>query len=188
MKPKRVTAPGSCASVVAEFDDVISGSCNVEMDPDARIPFSKIWNISESGVHRLMAPFGGDNDSTYVFNGAGITLGSHILVFMKLSGSYKQFLYTHFKAFSSTEMEIKQRIDIRTKWYGTINGLHSHESIKILRTKHERRCGYICFICLVNGGHSLDRYRQLARFQNVIHDASFYIYCTFYDLTSNLKF
>lgn len=54
-----------------------------------------------------MALFDGDNDSTDVFNGAGIELGSDIPISVELSGSYKQYLYTHFNNFFSTELEIK---------------------------------------------------------------------------------
>lgn len=133
MKPKRVTAPRSYASVVAHFDDLMTGSCNVKIDLDASIRFSKIWNILDWEIHRLMALFDGDNDSTDVLNGAGITLVSDIPIAVELSGSYKQHYCTHFKEMSSTEMEMKWRIDSLPKWYGIIDGHHSHEPNQTLK-------------------------------------------------------
>lgn len=110
-----------------------------------------------------MPLFDGDIESSDVFIGEGIALRSDITIVVQLSGPYRQYIYIDFKIYYLTETEINQRIDSRLKCYGIIDGPHSHEAIKTLMAKHDRWCGYMCFVCLVNGGHSLDWYQQSAR-------------------------
>jgi len=83
--------------------------------------------------------------------------------------------------------QVEQRVNERDKWYGIVDGQHSHAAIINLRNKYERWCGFLWFVCLLRGGHSIDRYRQLAQFQNARHDSRFFIETTFFDVIKNLK-
>lgn len=77
---------------------------------------------------------------------------------------------------------------INDKWYGIIDGCHSHEALKELRVElpHEW-CKLKWYVTMVKGGHSLEKYRQLACMQNERKDSNYYIETTHYDLLRGLR-
>lgn len=186
---KRVSASprNGHSSVIAHFDDIMSGSKNIKVDPESCVRLTKVRGISESGVCRLMALYNGENQITNNFAGAGIALGTDIPIVVELTGSLRPCIYKHFEDLGLSGKELEDRVKSRSKWLGIIDGQHSHEAIMRLRSKHDRWVGFLWFVCLVRGGQPVHRYQQLARFQNARHDSTFFVESTFFDLISNLK-
>lgn len=184
---KRIIADEPKSSVVPHFDDVMCNSVNIKVDPDSCIPLTKIRDICESGVLRLMRLFDGNMQTDESFTSFGIALGSDMPIVVELTGSLRNYLYLHFKAQGKSDEQIRSEIENRDKWYGIIDGQHCHEAILRLRALNDRWSGFMWFVCLVMGGHELKKYQQLARFQNARHDANFYIEITFYDIIKSLK-
>lgn len=187
VRKKRDSVSRNEPSVIAHFDDIMSGSTNIKVDPESCIRLTKVRGLSESGVCRLMSLYSGGSDSADGIASAGIALGSDIPIVVELTGSLRHFIHKHFKDMGLSGLDLESRVNSRQKWYGIIDGQHSHEAIMRLRSRDEKWAGFLWFVCLVRGGQSVDRYQQLARFQNARHNSSFFIESTFYDLISNLK-
>lgn len=82
MRGKRKTTPWSPLSVVAHLDDLMIGSNNMKVDPDACVPFAKIRRTIASGVLGIMALYDGQLDVTGVYDGSGIAPRPDMQIFV----------------------------------------------------------------------------------------------------------
>ncbi len=172
--------------VRTHFKDVMDGSKYVWVDPNDCIPFTRTRPISESGVKRLMALFDGSYSGSSI-SGGGIACGTDTPIIVELCGTLQTYIYDYFRDQGHSESVVKERVASRRVWYGIIDGEHSYLAIKRLIETIPRWSGYTWFVTLVKSGHSIEKYRQLARIQNERHDGRYYIQYTFFDIISNMR-
>ncbi len=172
--------------VRTHFKEIMCDSRYAWIDPNCCVPFAMTRPIVMSGVRRLMALFDAHFDGNSITEG-GISCGTDTPILVELTGTLKTYVYNHFQMKGLSEANVKERVQSRDVWYGIIDGEHSHSAIMQLMESHTRWQGYEWFVTIVNGGHSVEKYRQLARMQNERHDNKFYIEYTFFDIISNMR-
>jgi len=87
-----------------------------------------------------------------------------------------------------SETEARGKAASRDRWYGVIDGLHRHVSVKeLIQEDYDSWKGFSWPVVVLKGGHSISVLRQLARHQNEKHSEEFYIETTFYDALSGLQ-
>lgn len=108
-------------------------------------------------------------------------------IIVELSGSLRQYVYKQFRENGMSKEDAERRSSSCDTLYGVVDGHNSHGAIVRLRNTDKRWKEFILFVCLVNSGHILERYCQLARFQKALYDSSFLVENTFYGLIHNLR-
>lgn len=196
-KRHRVTArkpPGQDPSkpLTILFSDLVIGSTDKTVELESCIPFSKIRPLSSSGVQRLMSSFLGDGKSHTslsedVFHTSGFSLGSDIPMVVKLEGPLRHYVYEHFKAENVKGTELEERIKSRKEWFGIVDGLHSHAALSIIKNNNTQWTEFKWYVKVLNGGHPIEKYRQLGRVQNARHHPYFYVELTLFDVLYNLR-
>ncbi len=194
---KRTTAlkPSSSSgntSVSILFSNLVIGSQDVTVDLESCIPFTKIRSLSSSGVRRLISSFLGskpkdepsDDD---IYHTSGLALGTDIPMVVKLTGELEHFVYDHFRSQGLEGNDLEDRIESRKCWYGIVDGLHSHAALTFIKSSYKKWHNFEWYVKILNGGYSLEKYRQLARVQNARHHPHFYVELTLFDILYNLR-
>ncbi len=168
------------------FSDIMDKAVYEWIDPLSCIPFTKTRAIVQSGVYRLMSIFDGKSMGESI-TGGGISCGSCTAIVVNLDGTLQNYVYEHFKEQGLSESEVKQRVEAREKWFGIIDGEHSHAALLKLMERSDRWVGYKWHVTVVQGRKCLERYKQMARMQNDRHDSRHFIEITFFDMISNMR-
>ncbi len=185
-KRQRLDSNEEEASVETHFKDLMEGCFYDWIDPHDCIPFTMTRPISNSGVLRLMTLFDGAFDGENI-NGGGICSGSDTPIVVKLDGTLLLHVCEHFRKKGLSEAQVKEQLGSRLNWYGIVDGEHSHNAIVRLIESKSRWNGYKWFVTVIKGGHSIEKYRQLARAQNERQSNRFHIELTFFDMLNNMK-
>lgn len=166
------------------FEDLLSGATYLSINPYQCIPFTKIREISKSGVERLVNLY--TNTSASDTFSPCLGLGSDTPIVVPLVGSLQHYVREYFDTKYGSEQSIEyiSRFDI---WFGIIDGHHSNEAVCHLKSTDPSWSNFMWFVTILKGGYSVDRYKQLARFQNHRHNEKFYVSMTFYDELINLR-
>lgn len=72
------------------------------------------------------------------------------------------------------------------KWYGIIDGANRPIAIRNNMKEVEGWQKFSCAMTVINGIHSLERYRQLSTAQSSRHSPRFYVEMTLFDELYNL--
>ena len=169
------------------FADMFEGAQYRRINPFACIRIVKIRPITNGGVMRLMALFSRGYNHPDDLCSVGLSFGTDTPMVVELTGDLSYLLDDHFKNEGLSPQQIEEAISAHDKWYGIIDGGHSNEAVKKLSTMDPRWKGFEWLVTVLNGGHSLNRYRQLARAQNSRHSPRFYVQMTFFDQINNLR-
>lgn len=86
---KRVMALQQSKSLVAHLENVMLVSCNLKVDPEASIAFTKSKRLSESRILRLMSIFDGKCHCDGNYGAAEIALGTDRAMTVELKGYLK---------------------------------------------------------------------------------------------------
>lgn len=196
-KRHRVTARKPTAQNPTEplsilFSDLVIGSTDKTVELESCIPFSKIRPLSSSGVQRLISSFlgsGYSNSSVHeeIFHSGGFALGSDMPMVVQLEGALKCYVYDHFKSENMEGDELEERVRSRKEWYGIVDGLHSHAALTTIKNSHPKWFQFKWYVKVLNGGYTIEQYRQLGRVQNARHHPYFYVQLTLFDVLYNLR-
>ncbi len=186
-KPSSTNAP---ESVNVLFSDLIVGSTDQHVDLESCIPYTEIRPLSSSGVRRLICLFLGteqphDDDEKY--GSTGFCLGTDLPMVVELQGSMISIVSDFFKKEGLTDSQIETRVKSRSKWFGIVDGLHSHAALSYIKEKYQSWERFKWYVKVLNGGFTLQKYCQLARVQNGRHNPSFYVELTLFDVLYNLR-
>lgn len=181
------TATEDVADFKPLFADLFSGATYEHVDPHACIPFTKIRQMSPSGVQRLICLFDNTGPQPQGVITTGLAHGSATPILIKLEGSLSSSIYTHFKEEGFYGDDLDAAVNKRDVWYGIIDGYHSNLAVRWLTENKPHWKHYSWFVTVLRGGNSVERYKQLARFQNHRHSPRYNIRMTFYDELSNLR-
>ncbi len=178
---------GSQCTIIPEFTDVMTGAVYQFVDPLACVPITKIRGLSESGVKRLMAVLDVRLSQLNDVMSIGVSLGTDTPILVKLTGTLMEFVEKHFRDEGLTKNEISLKIKGRKEWFGIIDGRHVHSAIITLINTYERWKSFRWFVTVLKGGNSMERYKQLARWQNERKKPVFHVESTFFDKISNIR-
>ena len=96
--------------VVSEFNDVKDNSRNVFLNPLSCVPLTKIRELSQSGVRRMMRLFERSFETDEDLCSIGICLGSDTPIVVKLTGSLLEFVTVYFREEHGLEQEKQRKI------------------------------------------------------------------------------
>ncbi len=194
VRANRPSAPnGTTADSISPlFSDLIVGSVDQLVELESCIPFTYIRPLCSSGVRRLISSFLGSENTELAeddtaYQSSGFALGSDIPMVVPLTGSLAIYVHEHFKKEGLTGDELRERIKSRPVWHGIVDGLHSHSALVFIKNNHRSWNQFRWYVKILNGGFSIDKYRQLARVQNGRHHPHFYIELTLFDVLYNLR-
>lgn len=169
------------------FNDLFLEAKYTTVDPHSCIPFVKIRQTSKSGVQRLIYLFDHTRSQPEGFHSTGLALGSGTPIVVSLDGALQCHVYDYFRDEGLEGDELDAAVAKRAVWFGIIDGEHSNLAVRWLVENNESWKNYSWFVTLLSGGHSVDRYRQLSRFQNHRHSPRYNIRLTLFDELNNLK-
>ncbi len=163
---------------------ILEGSRNKTIDPLSCIPLTKIRILSRCGVLKLKRLMGGEKDDDQ----PGIFASTDTPIVVPLMGSMAHFIHEHFESVGFSTDEIVDKLKERETWYGIIDGMHRHKAItELMEERANEWSDFKWYVTILEGGHSLHEYRQLARLQNMKHSDEYYIKPTLYDIFKGLK-
>ena len=190
---KRSITTGSAAAtsqssvtkkVKTAYLHILEGSRNKTIDPLSCIPLTKIRTLSRCGILKLKRLMGGEKDDDQ----PGIFASTDTPVVVPLMGSMAHFIHEHFESIGFTVDEIADKLKERETWYGVIDGMHRHKAItELMEERPNEWSDFKWYVTILEGGHSLHEYKQLARLQNMKHSDEYYIKPTLYDIFKGLK-
>ena len=73
------------------------------------------------------------------------------------------------------------------EWYGIVDGYHHNMAIRWLKTNKTSWEKVQLYVTILNGGHPIEEYERLGRFQNHRHSSKYYVDVTIYDQLNNLR-
>lgn len=111
----------------------------------------------------------------------GLALETGTPIVVKLDGSLHSYVYEYFKDNDLIRDELEAGGNRRDKFYEIFYGKHSKLAARWLVVNKVSWKIHSWFVTVLPGGHSVDRYRQLARFENHRHLPSYNIRLPFYD-------
>lgn len=114
-------------------------------------------------------------------------MGTDTSIVVPLLGSLLCFVRQNFVDKGLSEDNIQTAITQFETWYWIVDGDHAKEAVRWLVTNGQAWKSYKWFVTVLKGGFGVDRYRQLARFNNHHHNKNFYIEIELFDELKNLR-
>lgn len=169
------------------YSDMFDGATYGRVDPFSCIAFTKIRTISNSGVERLVSLF--DNQDSRIDDtpAVGLAAGSDTPIVVPLVGSLFNYVISHLISTGMSADQALEKSKQHPVWHGIVDGLQSNTAVRWLIINRLRWKKFKWFVTILKGGFPVDRYRQLARFQNHRHSPKYNVSLTFYDELFNLK-
>lgn len=177
----------SADSVAALFDDMFVDSKHIKVNPDARVPYTRIRPPVKSGIQRLMHLFDHNQLDGSKKLLPGITMGSDCAIVVPLLDSEHIYVRTYLKDKNMTSAEIDDTIIQHSQWYGIVDGCQSNEAIRVLAKKKIEWASFQWIVLCIKRGEPIERYKQLARACNAKHDRQLFVEMTLYDELYNLR-
>lgn len=169
------------------FRDLFVGATYEYVDPFACIPFTKIRDTSDAGVKKLIDLFDRKAAEATDHDAPGFAFGTDTPCIVPLSGTLSHHVYSYFQDLGCSDCDVQEKVNGRAEWFGIVDGLHSNKAMRWMLTNREDWKNISWFVTKLKGGFPVERYRQLARFQNHRHSPKYYVSLTFYDEVYNLR-
>ncbi len=170
------------------FEEMFHGSVNKMVDPTACIRFANVRVPLPSGVARFVFNFDSEQDKGNDILTSGYIVGSKMSVVVPLTGTLFSFVLNHFKeTYQLDDSQARKAASVHDTWYGIVDGGYTNAAIRKLRETNPKWAGFMWFVCVLKGGFSVERYRQLARYQNYLQSPKYYVQWTLFDELYNLR-
>lgn len=169
------------------FDDMFVHAVYERINPFSCIPFANIRSISQSGLTRLISLLDTDQQHCDDCPQTGIAIGSDTPIVVPLNGSLRHLVYRYFREQGLSEDRVNEEVSKHTRWFGIIDGNHRNQAVRWLVLNKAPWSGFNWMVTILKSGFTMERYRQLARFQNHRQSPRYYIQVTIFDELSNLR-
>lgn len=168
------------------FNDLLDGVKYGNVNPGNINPFQCIpltINITTSKyrVKRLIHLYNSDTATSDCTT--ALAIGSDTPNMFALTGS----LFHHVTTYFCKNKYLRKALSQFPVWYGIIDGDDRNKAVLHLLSNNPAWASYKWFVTILRGGHSMDRYVQLARFSNHRPISSLDTKMTFYNEVINLR-
>lgn len=132
-------------SVKPLLQDLFVGVCNDYGDPFRCIPFSRIRDPTKSGINKIISVYEGFKDESQTTNSPGIVMGTDANV------SQLCYIRQYFVEKRMPEDKIQSSVNQFDKWFGIVDGDHSHEAVRCLISNKQNWKSYRWFVTVLEG-------------------------------------